>query len=1621
MSPHGPADKADLIDSVAALATRRLDPERAGPAAAFVRHALAHAPPDDLLADDPEDLFAALIGLKGRLAEPRRPGRPLVRVFNPGLEADGWQSEHTVVEIINDDMPFLVDSVTTCLLEHDLTVHRLIHPVFRVERDRRGQLTDLGPPTAEGQGAAESVMQVLVTAQPGDATLKALAEALEEVLDAVRAAVEDWRPMQERLASVAAELCAPDAAEEEVAAGREFLSWLGDNHFTLLGHRRLDFTPQGANALVRGLGILRAEAPADALPLFDQPARLGDLTPGARAFLASPAPLLVTKTDRRSVVHRGVLMDAIGVKRFDPAGRLVGLDLFLGLFTAEAYINSARRVPALARRIAQLMARTDFAPRGHDGKALLAILENLPRDELFQSDTEHLLNTALGVLHLQERARTALFVRRDAFERFVSCLVYIPRDRFDTALRRSLQGILEDAYAGHTQAYYTQVADSPLARLHFLIKTRPGHLPPADGEEVQRRIANATRTWADHLHDALLAAKGEEKGVRLLRRYGEAFPGYYRERTPPQLAVRDIERIEQVLADDSLGMNLYRPVEAGPGEARLKIYHARRAVPLSDILPVLENMGFRVIGEVPCEVRPRPDPDAPQDNDAAVWLHDFDLALDQPGEIDLAAVRDDFMACLDQVWRGEVEDDPFNRLVVGAGLTWREVVILRAGARYLRQTAFPFSQETIAHTLGAHPAIARKLVWLFHARHDPQARDHAERRAGELRGLIESGLDQVANADDDRILRGLLNLIGATLRTNYYQFGADGAAKPYLSLKLDSRAIDDLPRPRPWVEVFVYSPRTEGIHLRGGKVARGGIRWSDRREDFRTEILGLMKAQMVKNAVIVPVGSKGGFVVKRPPAEPTREAQMAEGVACYRLLIQGLLDVTDNLSGDTVVPPPRVVRHDGDDPYLVVAADKGTATFSDIANEISLSYGFWLGDAFASGGSKGYDHKAMGITARGAWESVKRHFRELGHDCQSEDFTVAGVGDMAGDVFGNGMLLSPHIRLIAAFNHQHIFLDPNPDAEASFAERRRLFERPRSAWSDYDPARISAGGGVFERSAKHIPLSPEARHALGLPDDVERLTPAALIRAILAAPVDLLWFGGIGTYIKAGHEGHPAAGDRANDAVRLDAHQVRARVIGEGANLGITQPGRIELARAGVRLNTDAIDNSAGVDCSDHEVNIKILLDGLVGAGELTLKQRDALLVRMTDEVARLVLRDNYLQTQAISLVEARGVEALDHQHRLMRMLERAGRLDRALEGLPDDETVGERMTARQGLVRPETAVLMPYSKLWLFDEILDSDLPDDAMVAEDLVRYFPSDLRQSWREAILKHRLRREIIATHVANSLINRVGGTFVTQVMEKTGATPADIARAYITSREALSVRTLWSDIEALDAKVGADLQSDMLLEINRVLERVTVWILRNGPRPLTGALVDDLGRAVGEIVGCLKDVCGPEVADLLTARADELGQRGAPEALARRVATLIVQASATDIMGLAAGHGRPVPEVARLYFALGNRFHLGWLRARAEDLAHGTHWQKLAMGALIDELYVHQRDLSDRVLATLGRRRAPRDPAKAINAWTADNQAGVERADQLIAELKAAGNVDLAMLTVASRQFGALRGG
>ena len=1613
---------AERIDAVLSMIDARVGPAEAPLLRTFAGEFFAEVDPESLAGRAVDDLYGAVLSL-WQLMRRRDARTPRVRVLSPTVAEHGWTSRHSIVEIVNDDMPFLVDSVSMEVNRQGQALHLIIHPVIAVERNAAGEVVAVRP-RSQGHGASlESVMHLEVDRVVDAAVRSQLAAGVERVLGDVRASVEDWAHIVERLHEAIAELeAAPGSLpQEEVEESREFLQWLADDHIVLLGYRRHDLV-QGDAAVAQprmelrlvtgsGLGILRehgAEPPSGSFAA---------LPAAAQAMARATTPILVTtKASTRATVHRSAYLDYVGVKRFGSAGDVVGEHRFLGLYTSSAYSARVSEVPLLRGKVAAVLVRGGFAPDSHRGKALHHILETFPRDELLQMDADELYETALGILQLGERRTFRLFVRRDRFDRFVSCLIYVPRDSYSTEMRRRFIEILSAAFAGQGADFDVLMTDAILARIHITVRTVPGQLPAFDRRELQDRLAQAARRWDDDLREALIAEEGEARGNDLFRRWAGAFPAAYREHAGGRAAVVDLRRIDALSAERPLALSLYRPLEGGRERFGFKLFHRGSPVVLSESLPMLENMGVRVLSENPQRITPA------ASAAAAVWIHDFELQASAAEDIDADTVAALFEGAFARIFDGRVENDGFNRLVLRAGLDADDIVIARAYAKFLRQIGFGLSQSFVEATLAAHPRITRMWINLFKLRLDPsQPGGEAQRADAEKRQVeaIEEALEKVASLNEDRVLRQLLALVQATLRTNFWRTDAAGARRPFVSFKLDPSRVPGMPQPRPMFEIFVYSPRFEGVHLRGGRVARGGLRWSDRPEDFRTEILGLVKAQIVKNAVIVPTGSKGGFVLKRVGASADRETLNREGVACYQDYLRGLLDITDNLVGGVVVPPPQVVRHDPDDPYLVVAADKGTATFSDYANGISREYGFWLGDAFASGGSAGYDHKRMGITARGAWESTKSHFREMGVDTQSTPFTVVGVGDMSGDVFGNGMLLSPCIRLVAAFDHRHVFIDPDPDIARSAAERQRLFALARSSWADYDESCLSAGGGVWPRSAKSIPVSPQAAAVLGI--EAQRLAPNELISAILKAPVDLLYNGGIGTYVKSSRESHADVGDRANDVLRVDGRDLRCRAVVEGGNLGVTQLGRIEYARsgcggAGGRINTDAIDNSAGVDTSDHEVNIKILLGLAVADGELTEKQRNQLLVEMTSDVAALVLRDNRFQNQVLSVTRRRGPQSLQEQARFLRFLERGGRIDRGLEFLPGEDELAERAERGEGLTSPELSVLLAYAKIWLFDQLIETALPDDPWIATALLRYFPPLLRERFGALMQRHPLRREIIVTHVVNSMVNRVGITFVHRVGELSGAAPLQVVRAYLLAREVFGLASTWAAIEALDDRLIDATQAEMLVQLGALTRRATTWFLhwRRLPEPMAETIAR-FTPVVAALASTLADGAGHDPAGAASAQLHRWIDAGVPRDLAARVAASEALYFALDVGDVAESSGRPVADVAAVHLDVGRRLGLARATERIAALSSSDFWQERARTALGDDVAELQREVTLQVFQRQGGASGTSDAAALLAAWEARSGDALARADRLIAELSESRQADLAQLSVLVREL------
>ena len=1545
---------------------------------------------DDIDSTTTHDLAAAAMAHL-RFGRRRAPGSHRLRVYNPTEERDGWSSPHTIVELVHENMPFLVDSLSMTVDRAGFTILLTIHPLIRCVRTPGGQLRTVRPRGAD-EGAIESFIRLELREETRAGKLRELVDAIEDTLTDVRAAVRDWHPMRQRMTAAIEMLesraSGPAEIRDESVA---LLRWLANERFTYLGYReyRLQETDNGTHLRPVANSALGVNT------VGNRKGTTHKLSPAMQRYRRSPELLLITKANSRSTVHRPSYLDYIGIKSFDAQGRAFGEIRFLGLFTSQTYNEPVSQIPLIRGKIEDILERAGIDPTGHRGKALMHILNEYPRDELFQASAADLYRTTSGILNLQERRRVKLFIRRDTFRRFFSCLVFVPREKYNTEVRERTEEILMDALGGVTVEAHVQLSDSALARVHLLVYVDSSANTRVSVRAIEARISQAVVTWQDRLRDALIDRLGSLAGADCFERYARVFPLAYAEDVDATAAVDDIEMLERQREHDANPLGRYR-LSVDQGQSlRFQMLRFGAPLALSDALPLLENLGMRVITERPYGLR------IP---DRRAWLQDFELEtrLDTTNR-KIESIAAEFIHGFHAQLMQSVERDRYNLLIVTGGLSTRDVTIVRAYAKYLLQLGLPFSQRYLEEMFSEHAQVLKAATRWFVARFDPEATGNRRTRT-RLENRVREGIADASSLDADRALRALFATMRATVRTNVFAVKGDLREEAY-AFKIDTAAIDEAPLPRPAHEIFVYSPRVEGVHLRAGDIARGGLRWSDRRDDYRTEILGLMKAQTVKNTVIVPTGAKGGFYPKQLP-DGDRGAVLTEAVTCYRMFITALLSVTDNIIDGEIVSPPQVVVHDRPDPYLVVAADKGTATFSDIANEIAVARGFWLGDAFASGGSAGYDHKKMAITARGAWEAVKRHFREMGIDTQTDAFTVAGIGDMSGDVFGNGMLLSETIRLQAAFNHRHIFIDPNPDPAASFAERRRLFELPRSGWDDYDATLISAGGGVFDRNAKAIALSKEIRRLLGT--DEETVTPLELIRLILKMPVDLLWNGGIGTYVKASHESHGDAGDRQNDALRVDATQLRCKVVGEGGNLGLTQLGRVEFAALGGRINTDFIDNSAGVDSSDREVNIKILLRLAMADGRLSRKRRDRLLASMTDEVAQLVLRNNYMQTQAISMMEARAPDRLSEHQMMIQTLIRSGLLNRKLEGLPDDEAMDERRRDGRGLTRPELSVLLSYAKLDLYQRLSAYEFDVDARQVEELTHYFPTPLHKRYGADVPYHQLGQEILTTLLTNSLVNRMGPAFALRAREDTGSEFDRIAHSYVIARDLIDARNLWGDIEAMDTRIPADIQYSMMFEIARKLRHVCYWILRNGSPALdVETLTSELAGPVQSVLASLPELLTGDGRDRLEQLNRQHQRMGVPGHLSQRVSALTFVTDVLEIVRIAQERHCATELIARAYFGIGRRLQLDWVRQAIDSLSVDGRWQARARGTLRERAVRAQRDLTSRVHSINQCRLDDED----IDALIASDEDGFNRVLSLLEIMRENDSLDFATLTVA----------
>lgn len=1599
--------KDTIIDAVVAKITKKMSVEQSVLCGEFVRQFLNTVAIDDLREWDIEDLYGAMINFWS-LIQVRKPGETKIRIYNPEIERHGWQTTHTVVEIITDDMPFLVDSLRMVINRLGHVSHLVVDlDTLCLRRDAKThQVSEVLPRGSEQKKAVipEAPILIEIDRQTDPAVLEALHQNIERVLDDNRAVYEDWPKMRQKVREAIEELdvTAPFIDTAEAEETRDFLAWIEDHHFTFLGVRDYKLITKSKEMILEpipdtGLGVLRSS-------LSKSTSRnISAMSPEAREMTLSSRALIMFKTNTEATVHRRAYTDYIGVKRFDKNGKVIGERRIIGLYTSAAYNTNPRHIPFLRHKVASIMANSHLNPKSHVGKILLNILETLPRDDLIQGSEDDLLEIAMGIYHMQERRRIRMFARVDLYHRFVSCFVFVPKDRYNTELRQAMQLILEDSFRAEEVTWSTSFSESILARIHFIIRTNPEENVHWDFKEIERKLIEVARLWTDDLQHFLSETYGEEQGNQLYARYKNAFPGNYCDNFLPRMAVYDIKHIEALSDESPLIINFYHSMDERPDSFRLKIYQNDVTIPLSDVLPIVEYLGMKAISERPFPLK--------FDDGKTTWINEFTLQYTHNLSFEPDEIKELFQNAFSSVWAGDVENDGFNQLVLGARLTWRQVAILRTYAKYFKQIGFTFSQHYIEKALNNNTAIARSLVNLFDLRFNPAESDTREADVTKQVDQIYEALDTVSNLDEDKIIRQYVQVINATVRSNYYQLDKNGKHKPYISIKLNSKLIAKLPKPYPMFEVFVYSPRFEGVHLRGGKVARGGLRWSDRREDFRTEILGLMKAQQVKNAVIVPSGAKGGFIPKMMPANATREQVQAEGIACYQEFIRSLLDITDNYKDGMVVKPEQVVCFDEDDPYLVVAADKGTATFSDYANAISLEYGFWLGDAFASGGSVGYDHKKIGITARGAWESVKRHFYEMNYDIAHKDFTVVGIGDMAGDVFGNGMLLSQHIKLVAAFNHLHIFIDPNPDPLTSFSERERMFHLPRSNWTDYNSKLISAGGGVFNRNAKSIAVSKEMRDVF----DIKQATiePNELIRVILKARVDLLWSAGIGTFVKAHSESHTDVGDRNNDATRVNARQLRCKVVGEGGNLGLTQLARIEYAMHGGLIYTDFIDNSGGVSCSDKEVNIKILLNSIVASGDLTMKQRNVLLGDMTDEVAALVLRENVLQTRAISLTASQGLRALDLHSRYISELERTGKIDRAVEFIPDDKLLQESKLSGHALTTPTIAVLLCYSKTILKEQILASDVPEDPYLKKLLVGYFPQPLQAQFSKEMEGHPLKREIIATKLSNVIVNEMGFAFVFRMQEETGAPVSAIIRAYMIARRVLDIDSIWSGMETIEPVVTVEKQTELVMQYVRLLRRVTRWFLRTRRTRLNiSKAVKLYAPGVVELKKSLPGVLGKVNSALYEELLGQFCAMGISPEFAHELTLPRALFSAMDIIDIAQKLDISVTRVAQLYFNIGEFLELTWIRMQI--IVHPTenNWESLSREALRDDLDWQQRQLTAGIIGLDDNKQ---DYMLCFEEWSKSHSMLIERWRKILTDLRSSTALNYTMFFVAIREL------
>ena len=1579
---HGvPADRRDALAAFAKAYTRRLAPEE--------------------LATIPDDQLLAKVRSTFAFTDSRGTAHNAVRVFDPEIGTDGYEALGAVLETVTDDSAFLVDSVTEELTARGLAPRQILHPVVGTVRDAQGRIERILP--ARDADHRESVMHFELDRRLPDDESEDLEHQIGQILGDVHLVVRDFEPMQARVGEMieGASQASVRYTPEEVGETVDFLRWLLQLNFVLLGYREYELVDTELGRAISavpgtGLGILFDIERSS----LSAPTPLDQLPPEIRRRIEDGDLLVFSKTNAYSTVHRRARMDYIGVRKVDAQGRVVGECRLIGLFTSKAYMEPATETPLLHHKLRQIITAEDLIPGSHDYKQTVELFESFPKDELFQASAEELRQLVVGLLQLEKHGGIRVLVRRDIDSRSVSVVVALPRDRFNAELRKKLQALFMERFNGSTVDYHLSLGETESARIFFTVHVGPEqHIPEVPYEELEEAVERLARTWDDDLLDALQARVGPERGRMLAEKYGPRFPDYYKSSVEWGLVGDDVLKLEELgssvegfvvgIGNETMGERL----------TRVKLYKTGGKVDLSAFMPILEALGLRAVEEVPTGLV----------GEGKVYIHDFGVLDGRGAVLNLETEAPRVGEAIAAVWRGHAESDSLNRLVAFAGLDWRQVQILRAYRKYGQRVSAQFTEEYRNDALAENPHIAAHLVRLFEARFDPVRKATAD-EIEVLKQQVHTDFRSVVSLDQDRILRGFLGSIMATVRTNAYL-----PDRSYLSLKIRSADVPEMPKPYPLFEIFVYSPEMEAVHLRGGLVARGGIRWSDRKEDYRTEVLGLMKAQKVKNAIIVPDGSKGGFVLRRSPTSP--EALRQEVSKQYVTFMCGLLDITDNLVNGLVVHPEGVTILDGEDTYLVVAADKGTASFSDTANAVARDHGFWLDDAFASGGSQGYDHKALAITARGAWESVKRHFREVGVDVSVDTFTVVGIGDMSGDVFGNGLLYTNTCKLVCAFDHRHVFIDPDPDPIVSYGERKRLYDLPGSSWNDYDRSIMSLGGDVIDRKAKSVTLSPQARTALGIPEDAAaEMTPSDVIKAALKAPVDLLWNGGIGTYVKSARETHGEAGDRTNDPVRVNGGELRARVVGEGGNLGCTQRGRIEYAVAGGRINTDFIDNSAGVDTSDHEVNLKILLGLAVARGELTMDQRNELLQAAAQDVVSHVLYDNYLQAQILSQEMEVSTQRIEAYEDLMQQLEADGDLERDVEYLPTSEEMAERRVGGQGMVRPELAVLLAYAKRSVFQALLESDLLDSEYLERDLHRYFPAQVVERFGELMLEHPLRRELIATIAANDVVNSQGVTFVSRMMTETGAHAADVVKAFRIARDVTGAVARWADVEALDGKIDPGVQNELMTGVDWLVETTSRWYLVQAAGRRLGEAIGEARDSFAELSGVISQIGPDSWREEHEHDTRRLMMEGVPEEVARRHAFQGELVHGPDIIAVSHATGRSPLEVARGFFLLGESLGIDWLEHQLEALVVGTRWQRWARQSCEDELFAIRRQLAEKVLEEA--EGAPIDQAAA--AFLEARADPIGRLQRFIRSLATEGVSDLSQVIVALRQIRSLVG-